>query len=136
MESMHEPVAVLGIGAMGHGMATSALRAGIRTIVWNRNPAATRDLAALGAAGTTSNPSLSPRPPPPSLPPSPSPPPPPPPLPLARALFMVSQAGGAVEDRRQWQLSTEEHAALLKADAEICDLLRFHAIRFQSRCDT
>ena len=49
MESAHEPVAVLGIGAMGHGMATSALRAGIRTIVWNRNPAATRDLADLGA---------------------------------------------------------------------------------------
>jgi hypothetical protein len=48
MESTHEPVAVLGIGAMGHGMATSALRAGIRTIVWNRNPAASRDLAALG----------------------------------------------------------------------------------------
>jgi 3-hydroxyisobutyrate dehydrogenase len=34
---------------MGHGMAASALRAGIRTIVWNRNPAATRDLADLGA---------------------------------------------------------------------------------------
>ena len=49
MESTHEPVAVLGIGAMGHGMATSALRAGIRTIVWNRNPAAIRDLADLGA---------------------------------------------------------------------------------------
>jgi DNA-directed RNA polymerase specialized sigma24 family protein len=31
-----------------------------------------------------------------------------------------------VEDRRQWQLSPEEHAALLKADAEICDLLRFY----------
>jgi 3-hydroxyisobutyrate dehydrogenase len=44
-----EPVAVLGIGAMGHGMATSALRAGIPTIVWNRTPAATRDLAGLGA---------------------------------------------------------------------------------------
>jgi 3-hydroxyisobutyrate dehydrogenase len=44
-----EPVAVLGIGAMGHGMATSALRAGIRTIVWNRTPEATRDLAGLGA---------------------------------------------------------------------------------------
>jgi 3-hydroxyisobutyrate dehydrogenase len=44
-----EPVAVLGIGAMGHGMATSALRAGIPTIVWNRRPAATRDLARLGA---------------------------------------------------------------------------------------
>jgi len=44
-----EPVAVLGIGAMGHAMATSALRAGIPTIVWNRRPAATRDLAGLGA---------------------------------------------------------------------------------------
>jgi 3-hydroxyisobutyrate dehydrogenase-like beta-hydroxyacid dehydrogenase len=30
-----EPVAVLGIGAMGHGIATSALRAGIPTVVWN-----------------------------------------------------------------------------------------------------
>jgi len=40
---------VLGIGAMGHGMATSALRAGIPTIVWNRTPEATRDLAQLGA---------------------------------------------------------------------------------------
>jgi 3-hydroxyisobutyrate dehydrogenase len=49
MELTHEPVAVLGIGAMGHGMATSALRAGIRTIVWNRNQASTRDLADLGA---------------------------------------------------------------------------------------
>ena len=49
MEPMHEPVAVLGIGAMGHGMATSALRAGIKTIVWNRNPAAIRHLADLGA---------------------------------------------------------------------------------------
>ena len=44
-----EPVAVLGIGAMGHGMATSLMRAGIPTIVWNRRPAATRDLAGLGA---------------------------------------------------------------------------------------
>jgi 3-hydroxyisobutyrate dehydrogenase len=44
-----EPVAILGIGAMGHGMAASALRAGIPTVVWNRRPAATRDLAGLGA---------------------------------------------------------------------------------------
>jgi 3-hydroxyisobutyrate dehydrogenase len=44
-----EPVAVLGIGAMGHGMAASVLRAGIPTIVWNRRPAATRDLAERGA---------------------------------------------------------------------------------------
>ena len=49
MATTQEPVAVLGIGAMGHGMATSALRADIPTIVWNRRPAATRDLAALGA---------------------------------------------------------------------------------------
>jgi 3-hydroxyisobutyrate dehydrogenase len=34
---------------MGHGMAASALRAGIPTIVWNRNPAATGDLAGIGA---------------------------------------------------------------------------------------
>ena len=49
MVSTQEQVAVLGIGAMGHGMATSALRAGIPTIVWNREPGATRDLAGLGA---------------------------------------------------------------------------------------
>ena len=49
MERTHEPVAVLGIGAMGHGMAASALRAGIPTIVWNRRMEATRDLAELGA---------------------------------------------------------------------------------------
>src|SRR5215204_805091 len=48
-ETRQEPVAVLGVGAMGHGMATSALRAGIPTIVWNREPEATRDLAGLGA---------------------------------------------------------------------------------------
>ena len=54
MAGTGEPVAVLGIGAMGHGMAASALRAGIPTIVWNRRMEATRDLAELGAevAGT------------------------------------------------------------------------------------
>jgi 3-hydroxyisobutyrate dehydrogenase len=50
MEQQHEPVAILGIGAMGHGMATSALRAGIQTTVWNRNQDAARDLAPLGAS--------------------------------------------------------------------------------------
>jgi len=45
-----EPIAILGIGAMGHGMATSALRAGITTTVWNRSQAATGDLAQLGAS--------------------------------------------------------------------------------------
>jgi 3-hydroxyisobutyrate dehydrogenase len=49
MARTREPVAVLGIGAMGHGMAASALRAGIPTIVWNRTREATRDLAELGA---------------------------------------------------------------------------------------
>jgi 3-hydroxyisobutyrate dehydrogenase len=49
MAGTQEPVAVLGIGAMGHGMASSALRAGIPTVVWNRSPLATRDLADQGA---------------------------------------------------------------------------------------
>ena len=49
MVGTQDSVGVLGIGAMGHGMATSALRAGIPTTVWNREPEATRDLAALGA---------------------------------------------------------------------------------------
>jgi 3-hydroxyisobutyrate dehydrogenase len=44
-----EPVAFLGIGTMGHAMATRAIGAGIPTIVWNRSPEATRDLADLGA---------------------------------------------------------------------------------------
>jgi 3-hydroxyisobutyrate dehydrogenase len=52
MVETHEPVAVLGIGAMGHGLATSALRAGIPTIVWNRRADATLDLAHLGAEVT------------------------------------------------------------------------------------
>jgi 3-hydroxyisobutyrate dehydrogenase len=57
MAGTHEPVAVLGIGAMGHGMAASALRAGIPTIVWNRRMEAARDLAELGAevAGTAAD---------------------------------------------------------------------------------
>jgi 3-hydroxyisobutyrate dehydrogenase len=49
MAPEHEKVAVLGIGTMGHGMATSVLRAGLPTIVWNRDPEPTRDLAGLGA---------------------------------------------------------------------------------------
>jgi 3-hydroxyisobutyrate dehydrogenase len=49
MAPQFETVAVLGIGAMGHGMATSALRAGIPTIVWSRRPDPMRDLADLGA---------------------------------------------------------------------------------------
>jgi 3-hydroxyisobutyrate dehydrogenase len=49
MALTQEPIAVLGTGTMGHGMATSALRAGIPTIVWNREPETNRDLADLGA---------------------------------------------------------------------------------------
>src|ERR1700745_178025 len=49
MAGTDEPVAVLGIGAMGHGMAASALRAGIPVIVWDRRVEATRGLAGLGA---------------------------------------------------------------------------------------
>ncbi len=49
MTGTAEPVAVLGIGTMGHGMAASAVRAGIPVIVWDRHPDATRDLAERGA---------------------------------------------------------------------------------------
>lgn len=57
MAGTHEPVAVLGIGAMGHGMAASALRAGIPVIVWDRRMEAAEDLAELGAqvAGTAAD---------------------------------------------------------------------------------
>jgi len=44
-----EPVAFLGIGTMGHAMASTALRAGIPTIVWNREPGAVQNLADVGA---------------------------------------------------------------------------------------
>lgn len=49
MAPENEPVAFLGIGTMGHAMASRTLGAGIPTIVWNRNPEATSDLAGLGA---------------------------------------------------------------------------------------
>jgi len=49
MAAHKEPIAFLGIGTMGHAMATRALRAGIPTIVWNRDPEATGDLGKLGA---------------------------------------------------------------------------------------
>jgi 3-hydroxyisobutyrate dehydrogenase len=49
MAPTEEPVAFLGIGTMGHAMALCALRAGIPTIVWNRDLGRTRDLAHLGA---------------------------------------------------------------------------------------
>ena len=49
MAAKGEPVAVLGIGTMGHGMAASALRAGLPVIVWDRHPERARDLAERGA---------------------------------------------------------------------------------------
>jgi 3-hydroxyisobutyrate dehydrogenase len=49
MAGTDEPVAVLGMGAMGHGMAVSALRAGLPVIVWDRRMEAARDLAERGA---------------------------------------------------------------------------------------
>src|SRR6476659_2949943 len=49
MALTREPIAMLGTGTMGHGMATSALRAGMPTVVWNREPETNRDLADLGA---------------------------------------------------------------------------------------
>jgi 3-hydroxyisobutyrate dehydrogenase len=49
MALTREPIAVLGTGTMGHGMATSALRAGMPTVMWNREPETNRDLADLGA---------------------------------------------------------------------------------------
>jgi 3-hydroxyisobutyrate dehydrogenase len=44
-----ETVAFLGTGTMGHGMAASALRAHIPTIVWDVKPEQSGDLAGLGA---------------------------------------------------------------------------------------
>ena len=48
MAPQPETVAVLGIGSMGHGMATTALRAGIPTIVWNRGAEPTRETVDAG----------------------------------------------------------------------------------------
>jgi len=47
-------LAVLGLGTMGRAMAGSALRHGIPTVVWNRDPDATRGLAEQGARVATS----------------------------------------------------------------------------------
>ncbi|MGA2838146.1 MAG: NAD(P)-dependent oxidoreductase [Acidimicrobiales bacterium] len=42
-------LAVLGLGTMGRAMAASALRHGIPTVVWNRNPEAARGVVEEGA---------------------------------------------------------------------------------------
>ncbi len=49
MAETGERIAFLGIGTMGHGLAESALRAGLPTTVWDRHPERTRDLAERGA---------------------------------------------------------------------------------------
>jgi 3-hydroxyisobutyrate dehydrogenase len=49
MAATGEPVAILGIGTMGHGMADSALRAGLPVIVWDRHLERARELADRGA---------------------------------------------------------------------------------------
>jgi len=49
MAPAKETVAFVGIGTMGHAMATNAVRAGFTTTTWNRTRGATEDLAALGA---------------------------------------------------------------------------------------
>jgi 3-hydroxyisobutyrate dehydrogenase len=47
-------LAVLGLGTMGRAMASSALRNGISTVVWNREPAAAGQMADRGAEVATS----------------------------------------------------------------------------------
>ncbi|MEO3851668.1 NAD(P)-binding domain-containing protein [Streptomyces sp. B8F3] len=53
-ENAPVPVAVLGLGLMGHALAAALLRAGHPTTVWNRTAAKADDLVAAGAvrAGT------------------------------------------------------------------------------------
>jgi 3-hydroxyisobutyrate dehydrogenase len=53
MAETGERIAFLGTGTMGHGMAESALRAGLPTTVWDRHPERTRDLAEHGAQVAT-----------------------------------------------------------------------------------
>ena len=53
MTNVTTKLAVLGLGTMGRGMAGSALRAGIPTVVWNREPAPARAFADRGAEVAT-----------------------------------------------------------------------------------
>jgi 3-hydroxyisobutyrate dehydrogenase len=54
MADRRPKLAVLGLGTMGRAMAASALRQGLPTIVWNRNPEAARGLVEQGAQVETS----------------------------------------------------------------------------------
>ena len=49
MAETGERITFVGIGTMGHGMAESALRAGLPTTVWDRHPERTEDLSERGA---------------------------------------------------------------------------------------
>ena len=49
MTAQRDSIAFLGLGGMGRGMATSALRANLPVVVWNRTARATEGLADLGA---------------------------------------------------------------------------------------
>ena len=47
--ALHPPkLAILGLGTMGRGMASSAVRAGIPVVAWNRDPRVARDFAKQG----------------------------------------------------------------------------------------
>ncbi len=50
MAPAKEPVAFLGMGTMGRAMAATALRAGVPTVVWNRDPRPAQELGELGAS--------------------------------------------------------------------------------------
>ena len=49
VEAQTTKLAVLGLGTMGRAMASSALRGGVPTVVWDRNLAVARDLVERGA---------------------------------------------------------------------------------------
>jgi 3-hydroxyisobutyrate dehydrogenase len=54
VEDRKPKLAVLGLGTMGRAMASAALRNGIPTVVWNREPSVARDMADQGAMVATS----------------------------------------------------------------------------------
>ena len=43
-------VAVVGVGTMGYAMAVNLRKAGLSTVVWDRNPSVAAPLAGLGAS--------------------------------------------------------------------------------------
>ncbi|WP_067467169.1 NAD(P)-dependent oxidoreductase [Nocardia amamiensis] len=50
-ETTNTPVTILGLGAMGHALAATLLKAGRTTSVWNRTPGKDADLVTAGAVG-------------------------------------------------------------------------------------